>query len=956
MSVEKAVQMLEYQREDSDNDVDELVGNLKELNIKQYLSTIENDNNKSTDCGTTPLARMVTLPDEMPSSTAEARPGRLSHDNVVMDTTDFVSQMHGISPQFNYTNRVRRPALLLPTRQISAPTSTSLFSPSLPVITAALSFDQVQTPGVTQLTNRRWGSRPIPGKDWGQSERCDSKVIDVLTVRLDETCSCMGSFSFDSYTKTESETEFVRPGMSGVRANSMSLGIEFEASQSQVLGLLIDSDNEADSEISTSDDGVLLKKNLQSPSEENEEPLNGDIFIPEKLFKRRAKSLAKRSRMSICSSAMESRSKPFRPSVLQSKTAFAYEIDVFPCRQSTGGPSPIKRQREKSLAIQNKDLSHLVLSNSTKLQPIFSFLNEHELQCKASLVCSTWADAATEALASLMLVSVGCPIGDADGANDDDDSVESDTDSIDEVHQPCSIATSMQRPWDYLIDRFPWGAFLSEGAFKRVYRVWNSAVKAEEAVSIMDVNRIDDKNIVGNELAVSVMLSSLARRHVCPNFVKMRGVFTAEYEPPKSLWGCSENKQPQGSHYGACSNRSRRRAREPGKDHSGKFQYIRMELCKYGDVEEYIKKQPSMTVDPKEARCLLFQMAYSLHVAGDRFGLKHYDVKLLNFFLHSANDGNICEEKNPFTVLRYGLGSHVFNLRMPTSRALLAKLADFGTANTRPESNGQPIMLNNFTTLENTPPDFMILGDAALQGYGHDCFGLGLCMLHLFTGDSPYEEITESVKCPPNLKKKLKRVWEGSNNNRSSNGYTVIQSVLTLDVWEDEEGNVEGEVDDTLYDTLYRYLVLFGIPEVKFQWKQGCKVWNAISVCLEGLSEKSPTKVRRSRRNNCNKDKGGIKTVGSDCHQYHADCEEFSLRYGKDPRIARAREHLERMDGGMDLLLSLVAFDPNKRASALDVMNSTFMATLREEAGAQFVKDNDKVYSYMSYFAVQEED
>jgi serine/threonine protein kinase len=36
------------------------------------------------------------------------------------------------------------------------------------------------------------------------------------------------------------------------------------------------------------------------------------------------------------------------------------------------------------------------------------------------------------------------------------------------------------------------------------------------------------------------------------------------------------------------------------------------------------------------------------------------------------------------------------------------------------------------------------------------------------------------------------------------------------------------------------------------------------------------------------------------------------------------------MDGGMDLLLSLVRFDPQNRASALDVLNSDFMAPLRE--------------------------
>ena len=185
------------------------------------------------------------------------------------------------------------------------------------------------------------------------------------------------------------------------------------------------------------------------------------------------------------------------------------------------------------------------------------------------------------------------------------------------------------------------------------------------------------------------------------------------------------------------------------------------------------------------------------------------------------------------------------------------------------------------------------------------------------------------------------------------NGYSVIQSLITSDLWEDENGNIEGEIDETLYDTLYRFLVLFGIPEEKFQFKDGSKVWNAISSCLEVANEESPKKVRRSRRNH-NKDTGVVKqNSGLDISQFQSDCEMFSLRFGKEPRIARARESLESFDGGLDLLFSLVAFDPSKRASALDVINSDFMSSLREEFRAHS-NEAEKVYSFMSYFAVRE--
>jgi len=138
-------------------------------------------------------------------------------------------------------------------------------------------------------------------------------------------------------------------------------------------------------------------------------------------------------------------------------------------------------------------------------------------------------------------------------------------------------------------------------------------------------------------------------------------------------------------------------------------------------------------------------MAFALHVAANKFGLKHYDVKLLNFLLQSAKDPKIDDEEHPHVVLRYGIGSHVFRLRMPPSASYIAKLADYGTSVMRTDSDYQPVSLAQFTTLENTPPDFLILGNAAQQGYGHESFGLGLCMLHLFTGHGPYEEILDEI-------------------------------------------------------------------------------------------------------------------------------------------------------------------------------------------------------------------
>ena len=347
-----------------------------------------------------------------------------------------------------------------------------------------------------------------------------------------------------------------------------------------------------------------------------------------------------------------------------------------------------------------------------------------------------------------------------------------------------------------------------------------------------------------------------------------------------------------------------------------------MELCGEGDAEEYMKRLPNEAVEPNIAQSVIFQISYALHAAADRFSVKHYDIKLLNIFIQR------CGNSMGSAILRYGLGSHVFALSMPPEQAVVAKLADYGTANTAVESTGQPVTIAQFTTLENTPPDFMILGDQAKQGHSHDCFGLGLCMLHLFTGHAPYEEIMEDVKCPSGLKKRLRKVWE----NESVKGYDVIRSVVLSDVYKDEAGNIiEGDPDDTLYDTLYRFLVLFGIP-APFEQKKCPKVWKAIFDSLQPSNSRSGKPVRMKQ--------------GSEVTRYSRDCRKFSLRTGNNKYISSARRKLQQTNGGLDLLFGLCSFDPKTRISALEVLNSTFMMNLREPLEGSTYKAEDTVFSY----------
>ena len=67
-----------------------------------------------------------------------------------------------------------------------------------------------------------------------------------------------------------------------------------------------------------------------------------------------------------------------------------------------------------------------------------------------------------------------------------------------------------------------------------------------------DVDQIEDMgnlNLVGSELAVSVFLSSLARRNICLNFVVTCGVFKCDHDPPSSLWGCRDDAAPRGNSF-----------------------------------------------------------------------------------------------------------------------------------------------------------------------------------------------------------------------------------------------------------------------------------------------------------------------------------------------------------------------------------------------------------------------
>lgn len=178
------------------------------------------------------------------------------------------------------------------------------------------------------------------------------------------------------------------------------------------------------------------------------------------LDRRRSQKLRKYTRMSLCVATA--------PDFVQTKFKQRF------CRLSF---TP-KKKRERTLIKR-------IVEDDTVFLHVLSFLNEGELIHSASLVCTSWADVAAEALGNLMRLSVGCDpsMGDSTlyDCENEGDSVETQIVCMDYS----SVAKSMERSWPYLMARFPWAMFLSDGSFKRVYKVWNDHCGIYEALSVM---------------------------------------------------------------------------------------------------------------------------------------------------------------------------------------------------------------------------------------------------------------------------------------------------------------------------------------------------------------------------------------------------------------------------------------------------------------------------------------
>ena len=382
-----------------------------------------------------------------------------------------------------------------------------------------------------------------------------------------------------------------------------------------------------------------------------------------------------------------------------------------------------------------------------------------------------------------------------------------------------------------------------------------------------------------NEIEASRRVGSLVTENICPNFLKYNGVVTF----PRDLGNGPEI-----------------------------YLGLLMEHCSKGDAESYLKANSLSEDEDKfllQIQQIIFQATFALHAAKEERNLKHYDVKLLNVFLQSLPPTG-----QEHTVLRYGLENNVFALEMSTASGFIAKLGDFGNATIGSESVDIGVSVRQFKAIQNTPPEFLIRGDKAKQCHGHDTFGLGLCFLHLFMEDAPYEVILKKVGCPLPLKKMLQVIWSGP-------GYKAINDVIT---------NNDGL--DILSDTLYRFFVLFGTQDIE---KLGGKEWAKIAASFgkTAMTTRSDSSV---------------------IDQFDKDQKLYSLETGTELVITRARDRLHAAAGGMDLLRRLVDFDPGNRPTYVEVLNSSYMCSLREcghtDDTSPSSEPSKHVMSFMKYF------
>jgi serine/threonine protein kinase len=577
------------------------------------------------------------------------------------------------------------------------------------------------------------------------------------------------------------------------------------------------------------------------------------------------------------------------------------------------------------------------------------------------------------------------------------------------------------RAWEQFLDTNHAGKFLSDGACKQVFAVM-SGENQLQAVSVMDLLDLSQRGqdvlvgVLQNELAISIMCSRLVTLGVCPCLPLISRLFTSPFPVPSKLWDNSDSsfddlKRLNVNHaavemkkmYAASELRDIKYDAKAlscsvhGDVHDmTRYQYICMEFCDLGDAESYLKKlEPAvpLTFGLHNIQCALFQMCFSLFSAREQLQLRHFDVKLLNYFASSGlglltqaelENYNTCKHlplvapKGRPTPVRsqtrfndinmiIHLGAHSFTIPLQTNGIVqgvgLVKLADFGTSHVMMTMEGEgseenmdsygqsSIDVAQFTTLENTPPEFLLGGSTVTQmetfTQSADVWCLGLCALHLLTMCAvPYEELLAECVCPTYLLHKLRRVWEfkrysGLRGNCSYlftdadlqadsvdvKMFAVIADVIDSLIDEEEvpEDDVDIDIDGedkerygdgnpcrTLYDTIYRYIVLLGVHRGNGNGEQ--LVFRVLQDALvAGLNGNNDDIVagagnRRAQNAFAQQQRGQCRA------QFARDHAKWNIQSGTHMSMQRLRANLSEIGGNAtDTFFRMLSLDSTNR-------------------------------------------
>ncbi|KAJ1624843.1 kinase-like domain-containing protein [Pavlovales sp. CCMP2436] len=467
---------------------------------------------------------------------------------------------------------------------------------------------------------------------------------------------------------------------------------------------------------------------------------------------------------------------------------------------------------------------------------------------------------------------------------------------------------------------FPRAKQIAEGGWKRVFCAERAhagrggADAPAEALAVIDVEEVARLGLRAQlELELSAMhfCSLLVSERFCPHFVSLLGTFLLGFALPADGWdrpapvpdapapgakAADEGDAEVEVARGRKQTRPRRRTAEACEAPEAVervMQVVHMELCS-GDLEALT----AGTVLPlPDVLAYALQMCVALFVAQRTLGMVHHDLKLLNFFARAPREAPAGVEPGEAAVrFTYvlpaadpppaaGAAGVELSVELDAARPTLCLLSDFGTVDFGGEGLGAPICAHHFTTFENTPPDYLLLGARATQGPKSDSWTLGLAMLHLCTGHAPYEELLAGLRCPASLRAALNDAWA------SGRELAVVRKALARDE------------DGVLADTLYRYWVTLG-PPAATEWLHASRAYLALSA----WSRAHAAELGR-------------------------DGAAFTLASGTAFATARAR--MAEAGGLHELVRGLLEWDPARRLTPEDALRAAeVFAPMRASAGS----------------------